>query len=782
MNDQRKTKAELIAEMAQLRRRVEALESHPASGPTECETVRRDLAKWQALVANAPLHIALADRDGVIHFLNRAGPGDRVENAIGTRVYDHMLPEYHDAARECLAKGFRGESSYYECHVRAPDDVVVSYETHVAPVTIDGRIEFVSLIARDVTRREQARAELSNVKALLEAIVENIPFGFVVVGRDGRYVLENATVRRQQGDIVGKRPEDIAPDADVLASWLGYTRRAFAGERVDDEAVLTIDGDARHVNYVVAPVEASGEIVAVLACLLDITDRKRAESALKEARDELEHRVKDRTAQLAQANADLRREIDERRRAEEQLQVFQQFIAAAGQGFSIATVDGRLVYVNPALCRMLGESSEADVVGRNAAEYCTKEAVERIYAEYMPAVLSAGWLDSEGTLLTRQGQTIPVEQHSFVMRGDEGEPLYIASVATDISARRAAEEALRHSHEELRAIHDGMVDGLLIADRSTMKILRANVAISRMTGYSIDELLGLQVLDLHEPESHAAIARWFEQRPAAGEPVHENVPMRRKDGSVFFADVASSEVLYDGRVCELGFFRDVSERKAAHEMLQKERRSLKHLLRASDHDRQLIAYDIHDGLAQQIAGALLQFQAYHRLRDVDAARGEKAFRAALTMLEQSHFEARRLISGVRPLILDESGITAAIAHLVNDYTRETGPRVEFRSRVRFARLASVIENSMYRIVQEALANACKYSQSERIRISLLQRGTTVRIEVRDWGVGFDSSSIGEDCFGLEGIRERARILGGRSSVRSVAGRGTCVRVELPLIV
>jgi signal transduction histidine kinase len=151
------------------------------------------------------------------------------------------------------------------------------------------------------------------------------------------------------------------------------------------------------------------------------------------------------------------------------------------------------------------------------------------------------------------------------------------------------------------------------------------------------------------------------------------------------------------------------------------------------------------------------------------------------MLRQSHFEARRLISGVRPPVLDEAGVMAAISHLVHEQTHGQGLEIQFRSDATFGRLAPVLENSIYRIAQEGLENACKHSKSEKVRISLLQRGDLVRIQIRDWGVGFDPKATGEDCFGLEGIRERARLLGGRSTIHSRSGKGTRITVELPLV-
>jgi signal transduction histidine kinase len=101
--------------------------------------------------------------------------------------------------------------------------------------------------------------------------------------------------------------------------------------------------------------------------------------------------------------------------------------------------------------------------------------------------------------------------------------------------------------------------------------------------------------------------------------------------------------------------------------------------------------------------------------------------------------------------------------------------------VEFDRLVPILENAIYRITQEALANACKHSGSDKVYVTLLQQGHALRIEVRDWGVGFDTKSNPKNHFGLEGIRQRAKLLGGKCRIRSKAGKGTRVIVELPVV-
>ena len=92
-----------------------------------------------------------------------------------------------------------------------------------------------------------------------------------------------------------------------------------------------------------------------------------------------------------------------------------------------------------------------------------------------------------------------------------------------------------------------------------------------------------------------------------------------------------------------------------------------------------------------------------------------------------------------------------------------------------------MENAIYRIVQEGLTNACRHSKSPRIRVELVERDGLLQIKVQDWGEGFDPTRVEADRFGLEGIRQRARLLGGSARVESAPGQGTCLTVELPLV-
>ena len=132
-------------------------------------------------------------------------------------------------------------------------------------------------------------------------------------------------------------------------------------------------------------------------------------------------------------------------------------------------------------------------------------------------------------------------------------------------------------------------------------------------------------------------------------------------------------------------------------------------------------------------------------------------------------------------MLDEYGIVPAIEHLIEDHLASGGAEVDFISSVAIHRLARPLESALFRIVQETLGNIRRHSKSKHVRLELRHDGPFVRLTVEDMGVGFEPDKVGADHFGLRGIRERARLLGGRADIRSKPGRGTTVLVELPML-
>jgi signal transduction histidine kinase len=231
-------------------------------------------------------------------------------------------------------------------------------------------------------------------------------------------------------------------------------------------------------------------------------------------------------------------------------------------------------------------------------------------------------------------------------------------------------------------------------------------------------------------------------------------------------------------LCVATITRDISDRKRSEALLVREQEFLRRLLDLQERDRQLVAYEIHDGLVQEMTGALMHLEAFKHAED--QSQRERDFDRGARLLREAVNEARRLISGLRPPVLDELGIVAAIEYLINEIRPDVG-EIEFVHRTTFERLVPALESAIFRIVQEALNNVRKHSQSTRARVELYENVNMLRLIVRDWGRGFDPKQVSHDRFGLQGIRQRARLLGTTAVIDSTPGKGTVITVDLPLI-
>ncbi len=225
---------------------------------------------------------------------------------------------------------------------------------------------------------------------------------------------------------------------------------------------------------------------------------------------------------------------------------------------------------------------------------------------------------------------------------------------------------------------------------------------------------------------------------------------------------------------------DITDRKQTELALRRERKTLEEMLELQEHERRLIGYEIHDGLAQQLSGAMMFLQAF---RDQFAERPSeqwKSFDQGLQALSEATAEARRLIDDLRPVVLEEGGIVPALEDLIEKLHARFGMEIEYVADAQLSRLAPLHEFVVFRIVQEALTNARRHSRTKRVRVELRQCDDRLYLEVRDWGVGFDPQRVPPGHYGLEGIRERSRLLGGRVEIQSAPGEGTRLALEVPV--
>ena len=236
----------------------------------------------------------------------------------------------------------------------------------------------------------------------------------------------------------------------------------------------------------------------------------------------------------------------------------------------------------------------------------------------------------------------------------------------------------------------------------------------------------------------------------------------------------------DGEIVGVaGVAVDITRRQKTEDDLRAERQHMERLIDSHEHERRLTAYEIHDGLVQDATGAQMHLETLLQTECELSEHTRSVIGMCQNLVRKTIIEARHLISGLRPPILDELGLVPAIRHLVNSHN-EGGQNIVLDSEPTAVGNAPLAEVAIYRIAQEAIANAVRHSRSDRVHVSLKQKNDQLELEVLDFGMGFEPSNIEETRFGIQGMRERVRLLGGQLEIDSSPGKGTRVFVKMPI--
>ena len=413
-----------------------------------------------------------------------------------------------------------------------------------------------------------------------------------------------------------------------------------------------------------------------------------------------------------------------------------------------------------------------------------------------------------------------VEANASAIRYESGEAMCI--VAHDVTEHRRTEDRLRRSLGVLLALREaGQVLGsTLETEEIVTRLLNIMRGVSGLTAAIIsvqDEsgririwrsvgLEGLWDRARFAPEAEetrGAVLRDGESRlfrlerpesDGTGQLVGLYLPLRMRDRTAGLLEAYGPESLAEEEALEI--LRSLAAQAASAlenarlygELAEREKRLadlVGQLLTAQEEERRRVAYEVHDGLAQVAAAAHHHIQAFARFHPPATEEGRAALGPALDLVQRTVGEARRVIADLRPTVLDDFGLPTALS-LEAARLREDGWLVDYEGNVGDEeRLPVAVETALFRVAQEALTNVRKHSGAERVRLTLDREDGKVRMEVRDWGRGFDplvpqgKGGPGERV-GLHSMRERVALLGGRFSVESRAGEGALISVEIPL--
>ena len=458
---------------------------------------------------------------------------------------------------------------------------------------------------------------------------------------------------------------------------------------------------------------------------------------------------------------------------------YRSLVESSPDGILIAR-DGVVRYANAAIGR-LARVQGSGLVGRRVDSLLGDSAADGPRDEFdgpppERAISVEHWL--------RPDQGMPIEVETIVAAGPPGDDASLQVVVRDISARKQAERRLRDSEERYRLMVEGAPDcAFLLLDVNGV-IEDVKPSSGRVLGRR-QALLGRPLGALFEPPGAD-----FEPTRMLGRAHAELAAQdregwcRRGDGSRFWAHLVTSS-LADEDDEPRGFHvlvRDISARKHLQDELDANRRQLETLALAAEAARERekirIARELHDELGQLLT--VQQMDVEMLAGEIGADRGAVRERIAAM---RSHVDAalqttRRIAGDLRPLVLDDLGLVAALEWLLAQ--ARTRSRIDGRLQVQgdTAALPDPFATALFRITQECITNVMRHAQARKVEIRLEIDAEGVTLIVGDDGRGLEAGAQRRGL-GLLGIEERARLLGGQAAVTARAGGGTSVRVRLP---
>ena len=645
------------------------------------------------------------------------------------------------------------------------------------PLKLGGKPYGRLWLHRDITERKktelelaEARVQAERIATQLRTIFDNVQERLYVCDETGKLILANdfalRTFGQEEGAIVAPADE-IEKIYDILdlngnplpkPEW--PISRILRGERVRS-AEVRIRNKVTGENLIVScngsvVRDRDGRILMSVFTTADITLRKEAERELQTT-----------------------------------LQRFYSILSSMYSGVLLISPGGDVEFANQAFCDMYNlREAPADLAGVGQAQILAKirncyldpeAAIARILA-----IVGRGEPVATEEIAMKSGRTFLRDYVPLKLGGKLYGRLWLHH---DITERKQVQEALRESEQRFRSLFESNLDAVFLTGPGG-SILQANEAACATFGMSEQEMcrVGHEGLWDHEDPRHAIALK---ERNRTGIVKHAELRYKRANDEVFTAEMDSVQLPGDSQRSFV-LLRDITERKRAEaalrlsEMEALQRIQLRALAERSrqvrEEERTRVARDLHDDIGQLLAAIKMDLTWLKRNLTA-AAENEMQNRLArsLEMIADSVSSVRRICSGLRPGILDDLGLSAAIEWQANEFASRTGVDCEIILPSAELHVEGGKSTAIFRIFEECLANVTQHAEAKTVRISLSAEDGNLFLIVQDDGVGFQEPNVSNsmESLGLLGMKERAQACGGEAIFTSSPGNGTKVTVRVP---
>jgi PAS domain S-box-containing protein len=485
--------------------------------------------------------------------------------------------------------------------------------------------------------------------------------------------------------------------------------------------------------------------------------------------------------------------------------------------------DGYVASWNAGARRINGYEAE-EIIGEHFTRFYTEEGIERSHPEEeLHIAATEGRFGEEDLWVRKDGSRFWADVLITALRDESGNLRGFANVVRDITERKRVEEDLRRSLDALVALFEAgqVLAGSLNRDEVASRLLQVVGRISSLEASVIalyDEQGRLNQWRSAGPEEILAHIRDRPEVQSASREVLANnrprslelwlppkagedrcltglyLPLLVRERAIGVLQAYGPQGLARKEVREtLTSLANQAASALDNARLYEELEEREHQLRdlvgqvlvAQEEERRRVAYEVHDGLTQIAAAAYRHLDMFAKHHPPDSADDREDLEYIVELVHQTVSEARRIIADLRPTALDDFGLATAV-RLQLEELRAEGYEVCYEEELGEERLPAMVESALFRVAQEALTNVRKHANTDRVGVALGSRADgTIRLEVRDWGAGFEPARVADgggpgERVGLSSMRERIVLLGGNLVIESEPGEGTAVVAEAPL--
>lgn len=547
-------------------------------------------------------------------------------------------------------------------------------------------------------------------------------------------------------------------DQEALAQAFSLRLRCKQGISETKEFKLRHrNGSSVNVMLSATPVfDKAGKYCGVVTLLMDITGKKGVEDALRKSEEK-----------------------------------YCAILENISDGYYECDLNGNVIFANDSFARMYGFECRNEIVGRNYHDYSDSEYAEKLYRTCrkifrtgQPCPLFYYELtDRHGNRRWASISISPIRDAHNKISGFSG-------ITRDVTEMMRSREELRLSQESFAKAFEASPCGMALITYPEGRIELINERLAEQIGYRPDEVIGRKFTELSYWENREERIEIVRRLEAHGFVRDLETKIRRKNGEIRDRLLSIELIKVNGKRYCLSASTDITVRKRVEQDLERSREQLRalssHIESVREAERKRIAREIHDELGQLLTGIKIDISWVdkHVAKSIDAELREKLgprIDDIEGLLENTIQTVRDIAAKLRPGVLDDLGLIAAIKWQAEDFGKRTGIKVALKLCGEQRNLSPDLATALFRIFQEILTNVMRYACAKNVAVELSASDGELRLTVTDDGIGIAPDKINDPkSLGLLGMRERALSFNGSVEIKGWPEEGTQITVRIPI--